>query len=581
MNVTRFPRAPSAAAQAAEASFLVNIQTGTVVGAGRLAATVLAWDATRTGGHQLDAAMPAVRRLRDFAQTNHETSPALEKLVLWGRRGAFAALCKLECASSGATHPLIRVTITNIQEILAQLTEAADHNAASNIAVVKQERPGRRGTILPSQAVQAVASDAGANLEAAVNVAPEVSPSRDDRMTLQLIALRIQEGIRLTAGTLPPDMAPAGGNGVGTGAPIPTSAFVVTDEPRAGLVPGQQPSPVDGARLGDDAVAAPIAVSPTCDVPVRLPPEAHVNSALTGNAVQLNAGRDALNLLLAQAAHDIKTPLSAISAASEIIRDERLGPAGNERYRAYAADIHASARHALAIVDRLMKLPPVPVVAPLHTGGSPKEDSGSPKEDIGGPNESSSRPHQRAGSPNPSDGQPKQSNSGSAKANAGSSYSAPTETGSSPLIDMNALVAGCVAELSPLTENHQLGVTVRLDPSQPRVGVDATGLKQSLLNVLTNAMKFTRAGGSIHVETERLPSKGLLISVRDTGHGMTKGAIARLLEVGSESAAISPTATGLGLGIPQVRAFCQANRAQLTIDSTLGRGTVVTILLSG
>ncbi len=57
---------------------------------------------------------------------------------------------------------------------------------------------------------------------------------------------------------------------------------------------------------------------------------------------------------VARLAHELKTPLTAIAAAAEIMRDERLGPMANGRYRDYARDIHESAAHALAVIGRLL-----------------------------------------------------------------------------------------------------------------------------------------------------------------------------------------------------------------------------------
>ena len=57
---------------------------------------------------------------------------------------------------------------------------------------------------------------------------------------------------------------------------------------------------------------------------------------------------------IAKLAHELKTPLSAIAAAAEIMRDERLGAMGNEKYLGYAADIHDSATHALAVIAEML-----------------------------------------------------------------------------------------------------------------------------------------------------------------------------------------------------------------------------------
>ena len=89
MTVTRFPRAPQAAAVASEASFLVNVDAGTVISTGALAGPLLGWDTAQPGGHLLDAAMPVVARLRTFVSSGRDGTAAPEPLVVWGRRGAF------------------------------------------------------------------------------------------------------------------------------------------------------------------------------------------------------------------------------------------------------------------------------------------------------------------------------------------------------------------------------------------------------------------------------------------------------------------------------------------------------------
>jgi len=256
--------------------------------------------------------------------------------------------------------------------------------------------------------------------------------------------------------------------------------------------------------------------------------------------------RRALAEVFAKTAHDIKTPLSAISAASEIIRDERLGPSGNERYRTYAADIHASARHALAIVDRLMKMPLA------------LDDAAAGIETVAA---SAPQAHTQ---PEPADALQPQPR-------------APRQPHVQD-VDLNALISASAAELRPLMEDHSLRLSLRLEPGAPRIAADAVALKQALLNLLTNAMKFTAAAGTIHIETDaRAQNGGVKITVRDTGRGMTKGAIARHLDAEAGAPAKNKTETGLGLGLPQVRAFCHEAGATLAIDSTLGRGTAVSL----
>lgn len=508
MTVTRFPRAPAEAAPAADASFVVNTLTGRAVSIGRLAAQAIGWSSGGQDCHALDAAMPAVNQLRRFARTDLKTEHVLETLVFWGQKGTVSAQCRLEHIAGNGAEPLVRVTVVNIAELMVQRAVAERSFSGSELTQTKMETVEK----------QASAQDT----------------LRDDRATLQLIAQRIEDGMKLTA---------------------------VAQSP-----PPEDPHDMNSNRSGDKAAESGLASREQCPahqhstidpfdtlVPVTL--EANDNSALkfttpavelqqttnsadavapiaTGPDLEVALDQSALAALFAKTAHDIKTPLSAISAASEIIRDERLGPSGNERYRTYAADIHASARHALAIVDRLMKMPPA-----LEALSSA-----------------------RANSQQAQDVQPSQAR-------------ATPELNSNVSVDLNALISGCATELRPLMDAQNLALTMRLDASGPRVLADALGLKQSLLNVLTNAMKFTAPGGAIHIETETLPTRGARLSVRDTGRGMTKGAIARHLEMD----AAAPTATGLGFGLPQIKDFARKTGAALGIDSTLGRGTTVSL----
>ena len=514
MTVTRFPRVPAEAA-AAEASFVVNTLTGCVISAGPLAARVLGWSEAQSGSHALDAAMPAVSQLRRFAKAERTLSPVHQLLVWWVRKGSATALCRLQHQSADASDPLVRVTFTNILDLISEPSAAEAVRA-----------------IAPAPSAKTQPAEAQAS-------APDLRVPRDDRETLQLIARRIEEGVK---GSAPPDPAPPEQHvsnptnyeraGLTVAA---TEGSVVEDAPGAGAKAAGAPPAISLSPkiLEANDNPAPNLAAPQYDAqegleaPSEQPADISLNAASQAPIQGSNGQSEAeLAALFAKTAHDIKTPLSAISAASEIIRDERLGPAGNERYRAYAADIHASARHALAIVDRLMKMPP-PV--------GPQEKPAAPE-------------------PEPARATP---------------------------VDLNAIVSGCAAELRPLIEAQYLDLTMRLDASAPFVRVDAVGLKQSLLNILSNAMKFTPSGGTIHVQTERLASGTSRISVRDTGRGMTKGAIARALDAGDDAAAPRPTATGLGIGLPQVRAFCREAGAGLMLDSTLGHGTTATLTFPG
>lgn len=217
--------------------------------------------------------------------------------------------------------------------------------------------------------------------------------------------------------------------------------------------------------------------------------------------------------LVARLAHELKTPLGAIAAASEIMRDERFGPIGDARYRGYAADIHNSARHALDLIGRML---------------------------------------------------------------AERTQQTTEPTLAFVEIDIHALVADVLSGLRPLAEASRLTLAGTLAPRLPHVIADATSLRQILINLLSNALKFTPAGGVIEVTTRQTQGGTLEVEVRDDGEGMADTELARAQ--GASDAPAAPRAgRGLGIGLPLARALAVANGATLTIASGLGAGTTATL----
>lgn len=217
--------------------------------------------------------------------------------------------------------------------------------------------------------------------------------------------------------------------------------------------------------------------------------------------------------LVARLAHELKTPLSAIAAASEIMRDERFGPIGDARYRGYASDIHNSARHALELVSRMLA---------RRTPGADEPELAFVE------------------------------------------------------IDLAKLIADVVSALRPLAEPAHQSLAATLPPRLPHVIADATSLRQILINLLTNALKFTPAGGAIEVTTRHTPASALEIEVRDQGGGMAAPELAHAR--GESDAPTEPHPhRGLGIGLPLARALATANGATLTIASRIGEGTTATL----
>lgn len=218
---------------------------------------------------------------------------------------------------------------------------------------------------------------------------------------------------------------------------------------------------------------------------------------------------------LARLAHELKTPLSAIVAAAEIMRDERLGPVGDPRYQGYAADIFDSAHHALGVINAML-------------GAAPAADDGG-------------------------------------------------ETLTFAEIDLNAIAGRLASSVRALTEAAGLTISHCLEPGLPHVIADPVTVRQMLLNLVTNAMRATPAGGHIEISTAYEIAGSVHLSVADTGHGLTPVDIARLLDPGREADFTPGAAGGLGLGFPLILRLARLNGAEVAIDSAPRTGTTVRI----
>ncbi|NWG25792.1 MAG: PAS domain-containing sensor histidine kinase [Pseudorhodoplanes sp.] len=218
---------------------------------------------------------------------------------------------------------------------------------------------------------------------------------------------------------------------------------------------------------------------------------------------------------IARISHEIRTPLNAIIGFSEVMMRERFGPIANERYRDYLRDIHSSGEHLVELLGDLIDL------TRIEAG----------KFDL-----NISR------------------------------------------VGLNDLVQQTVSMTQPQASRARVVLRLSLAPNLPAVQADPRSVRQILLNLLTNAIKFTGAGGQIIVSTGPSEKGGIALRIRDTGKGMSPKDLAVALEpfrrVGDIDR-IEPR--GAGLGLPLAKALAEANHAVFSISSAVDSGTLVEI----
>ena len=244
------------------------------------------------------------------------------------------------------------------------------------------------------------------------------------------------------------------------------------------------------------------------------------NLTLIESVARAEAASRAKTDFLMNMSHELRTPLNAIIGFSELIESERFGPVSPARYRDYAHDIHSAGTHLLGIVNDLLDL---------------------------------------------------------LRVEAGQIEVSRSDTDPADLIKEAAQMVRSKAEAAKLALDVEIGTGLL-----PVILTDKGKLRQVLVNLLGNAIKFTPQEGRVTVraETIRSGASGLRIRVTDTGIGIAPEHIALCLSpFGQVDSSLARTQDGVGLGLPLSKRFIELLGGTLAIDSTLGQGTTVTITL--
>ncbi len=226
-----------------------------------------------------------------------------------------------------------------------------------------------------------------------------------------------------------------------------------------------------------------------------------------------DAANAAKSAFLATMSHELRTPLNAIIGFSELIRDELAGDIGDRKYCDYARDIHASGQHLLALINDILDV---------------------------------------------------------SKAEAGK-LEINDET-----VDVAEAVRSCIRLCRARADSAGAKLVEDLPADLPQLRADRRRLKQILINLITNALKFTGGSGTVSIRGYIDDEGRMAIEVRDSGIGMTEREIDKALEpFGQVDTAINRRHPGTGLGLPLTKSMVEVHGGKLVIESKVGQGTMV------
>jgi signal transduction histidine kinase len=220
---------------------------------------------------------------------------------------------------------------------------------------------------------------------------------------------------------------------------------------------------------------------------------------------------------LAQMSHELRSPLNAIMGFAEAIQTRALGSADFGPYSSYINDISDSADHLLAVINDLLDL---------------------------------------------------------SRVEAGRFELVEDEFRASDLAD------AALPMVRDMAQAGSIELTTAPMPDDVTLKADERVIRQALINLLTNAVKFTPAGGMVSLTAIHKNDGSLTIAVADTGPGISREDIPKVMELyGRADRARLLRAEGTGLGLPLARMMLELHGGSLTIESELGRGTVVAMTL--
>jgi two-component system cell cycle sensor histidine kinase PleC len=229
------------------------------------------------------------------------------------------------------------------------------------------------------------------------------------------------------------------------------------------------------------------------------------------------AASAAKSRFLATVSHELRTPLNAILGFSEVMKGELLGPICNGNYKEYAANIHDSGRHLLQLINEILDLSRIEV----------------------------------------------------------GRYDLKEEP-----VSLTSVVEHCLRLLKLRAESKGLRVVLVCGTGLGRLWADERAMRQVCLNLICNALKFTPRGGCVTVTVGIAPDGGQLLVVKDTGPGIPKEEIPRVMQAFGQGSLAHRTAEGgTGLGLSIVQNLVGLHGGTFELRSVLRKGTEAIVRL--
>lgn len=239
------------------------------------------------------------------------------------------------------------------------------------------------------------------------------------------------------------------------------------------------------------------------------------NIMLTEAKVRAETASEEKSKFLANVSHELRTPLNAIIGFSQIIKDEVNGSIGNEQYKDYIRDIYNSGSHLLSLINDILDF-------------SKAEANKLEVEQVD--------------------------------------------------IDLNKTIKSCIRLVTPRAEEAKVQLVEKVPKDHIILKADSKRMKQILLNLLSNSVKFTPEGGTVTLAARIDTDGSLVIEVNDTGIGIAQKDISKAMATfGQVDSTLSRRFEGTGLGLPLTKKLVELMGGMFDIQSEVGLGTTVTI----